>query len=540
MKARPHPWPSYFLQNHGLQMRRGTVTMKFRMMMWGTWVLSTLVMATTHAQTVREACAPDIAKFCRDAPDPQSRKQCMMEHGSELSEGCRTAYQEAQRANGKPDSASTQGSVPSTDAVNSTAARTGLAVPDGGFDTVAARIAGRNFPSIFAPWGLAENLRQPDGRTVPLQASESPLSIRARHDFFFSDFPAMGLKVADGVQYVVLTPEFAPESIPVALNNRAKLLAMNPHMLIFASIQYFSARDTYLPLGSPFWLHDEKNERFQRNNTEYRSARINFANPEFQDKVAAYCAAVLKTGVFDGCMLDWWHDDDQMGSARVALIRKIRAAIPEKAILIGNVNGKLPERTVPYLNGIYMEGLGAFFFPDWRTAASNLIWAESHLRKPAITALEGWYGCPTPDCRSGDPAQLQQQGRADLGRMRFVTTLSLVFSNGYVLFSDPNPLPTPDHLHDWYPFWDKSLGKPTGPRANLDRPDLSGAYTRRYENGEVVFNPPSNRPVTVNFQTPMRSAASGQTGRAFTVAGGDGDLFLNGVAAEDVGNRTPR
>ena len=506
----------------------------------GALLLSTLVMATANAQTVREACAADIAKFCSDAQDAPGRKQCMIAHGSELSEGCRTAYQAAQRTNGKPDSASTQGSVPSTATVNSTAVRTGLAVPDGVFDTVAARMAGRDFPSIFAPWGLAENLRQPDGRTAPLSASESLLAIRARHDFFFSDFPAMGLKVANGVQYVVLTPEFAPESISVALNNRAKLLAMNPHILIFASIQYFSARNTYLPPDSPFWLHDEKNERFQKNNTEYMSSRINFANPQFQDKVAAYCAAVLKTGVFDGCMLDWWHDADEMGSDRVALIRKIRAAIPEKAILIGNVNGKLPERTAQYLNGIYMEGLGTFFFSDWRTAASNMIWAESHLRKPAITALEGWYACPTPDCRSGTPAQLQQQGRADLARMRFITTLSLVFSNGYALFSDPNALPTPDHLHDWYPFWDKSLGKPRGPLANLDRPDLSGAYTRLYENGEVVFNPPSNHAVTVTFQTPMRSAASGQTGRSFTVAGGDGDLFLNGGTTEGVGNRAPR
>jgi hypothetical protein len=74
--------------------------------------------------------------------------------------------------------------------------------------------------------------------------------------------------------------------------------------------------------------------------------------------------------------------------------------------------------------------------------------------------------------------------------MRNITTLSLVFSNGYVLFSDPNQLPTPDHLHDWYPFWEKSLGKPTGPLATLDRPNLSGAYMREYERGEAVFNPP--------------------------------------------------
>ena len=43
--------------------------------------------------------------------------------------------------------------------------------------------------------------------------------------------------------------------------------------------------------------------------------------------------------------------------------------------------------------------------------------------------------------------------------MRATTTLSLTLSDGYCLFADPDPLPTADHLHDWYPYWNKSLGK---------------------------------------------------------------------------------
>jgi hypothetical protein len=156
---------------------------------------------------------------------------------------------------------------------------------------------------------------------------------------------------------------------------------------------------------------------------------------------------------------------------------------------------------------------GEAYFPDWHLAAANLIWGEKNLHKPAFTALEGWW----------------TSGRDQYPLMRQLTTLSLVFSNGYVLFCDPNPLPTADHLHDWYPFWDKSLGKPTGSLAVLDRPDLSGAYTRQFEQGEVVFNPPSNRAVTVNFPEPHRSAATGAVGRSFTLASGDGDLFLKPI-----------
>lgn len=64
-----------------------------------------------------------------------------------------------------------------------------------------------------------------------------------------------------------------------------------------------------------------------------------------------------------------------------------------------------------------------------------MIWGDRHLRKPAFTALEGWW----------------QTGRTEYASMRATTTLALVFSNGYVLFSDPNSLPTPDHLHDLVP-----------------------------------------------------------------------------------------
>jgi hypothetical protein len=111
--------------------------------------------------------------------------------------------------------------------------------------------------------------------------------------------------------------------------------------------------------------------------------------------------------------------------------------------------------------------------------------------------------------------------------MRMVTTLSLVFSDGYVLFADPNRLPTPDHLHDWYPFWDKSLGRPTALAADPSRPDRGTGYSRRFEKGLVVFNPPDGKPSAVEFRQPKRSLATGATGQNFTVAPGDGDLFLD-------------
>jgi hypothetical protein len=325
---------------------------------------------------------------------------------------------------------------------------------------------------------------------------------------YWGGWQQLGLRLADGQKYPLLSPVFTPESIQVALRNRATLLAANPNIVILSEVHYHAAQPSFLPPDSPFWVRDADFE--SKLGKIYGTRMLAMGNPEFQDKLGAFCAALVKSGVYDGCMLDGWHDDDDT-QARIGLIRKMRSAVGEKAILLGNVNDRLPTHTASYLNGMYMEGLYARFFPDWHLAAANLIWGERNLRKPAITALEGWSA----------------GGLDQYPLMRQVTTLSLVFSNGSVLFSKPNsPSREGDHVHDWYPFWDKSLGRPTGPLATLDRPDLSGAYTRKFDQGEVVFNPPSNHPVTVHFDQPHRSAATNAIGQSFTVASGDGDLFL--------------
>ena len=377
-------------------------------------------------------------------------------------------------------------------------------VADKGLDTVAARITEHGFPSIFEAWAPVDNLREPNGSTVPLSSKESLLASEARHDLYWGGWQQLGLRLADGQKYPLLSPVFTPESIRVALLNRATLLAANPNIVILSEVHYHAAQPNFLPPDSPFWV---RNADFDSKLGKiYGTHLLAMGNPEFQDKLAAFCAALVESGVYDGCMLDGWHDDDDT-PARIGLIRKLRSAVGEKAILLGNVNERLPTRTASYLNGMYMEGLYSRFFPDWHLAAANLIWGERNLRKPAITALEGW------------------SARDQYPLMRQVTMLSLVFSNGYVLFSEPNS-PSGDHVHDWYPFWNKSLGRPTGSLATLDRPDLSGAYTRKFDKGEAVFNPPSNHPVTVHFDQPHRSAATNTTGQSFTVASGDGDIFL--------------
>jgi hypothetical protein len=106
--------------------------------------------------------------------------------------------------------------------------------------------------------------------------------------------------------------------------------------------------------------------------------------------------------------------------------------------------------------------------------------------------------------------------------MRATTTLALTHSDGYCLFSDPNPLSTPDHLHNWYPFSNRSLGKPVAKGIA----DSDGTMRREFENGTVVYNPMGNKAVSVTFPEERRSAASGKTAQSHQLESSDGDMFL--------------
>jgi hypothetical protein len=106
--------------------------------------------------------------------------------------------------------------------------------------------------------------------------------------------------------------------------------------------------------------------------------------------------------------------------------------------------------------------------------------------------------------------------------MRATTSLTLTHSDGYCLFSDPNPLPSGDHRHDWYPFWNKSLGRPTCRRAEKD----DGTVVREFENGTVVYNPMGNKTVTVEFESARRSVATGESARRHRLGCPDGDIYL--------------
>ncbi len=119
------------------------------------------------------------------------------------------------------------------------------------------------------------------------------------------------------------------------------------------------------------------------------------------------------------------------------------------------------------------------------------------------------------------PLHCPPSGRA-LATCRPTEPHLLTASDGYCLFSDPNPLPAPDHLHDWYPFWEKSLGRPRS-RGTKSR---DGARRREFTNGTVVYNPLGNAPCTLTFKSERRSLDTGKISRIHTIPALGGDILL--------------
>jgi len=354
---------------------------------------------------------------------------------------------------------------------------------------VAQRIEPRSFPSVFQAWNGATPLAEHNANTM-----------LTKHGLAFLHPGTVGLVSSNAFEGMALT--FTATSLDFARRKRTALLALNSNLVLLAEVRYRDAPKGFLPEDSPWWKRDDRGQ-FIVGWAEGGYRLLDVESTNWHAQVAKRARALVQSGVFDGVMLDWWIDDD----ARLALIQQVRGAIGPEALILVNANDRVIPRTAPYVNGLFMECYRSKTPEDWKRISDTLRWAETNLRAPRINCVETWF----------------HQSRADLALMRAVTTLTLTQSDGYCLFADPNDLPTPDHLHDWYPFWDRGLGRPKG--KGQQRAD--GAWEREYSSGVVVYNPPGHQRIEVKYDRPKRSRATGQLAPAHAIAPGDGDIFLN-------------
>lgn len=384
-----------------------------------------------------------------------------------------------------------------------------------GQKSVTQRVKDRDFPSVFQAW---YGIDMPD--QYPAKTLEQRLSLAAKHDILWEEpLSQLGEKV-DLVLGLVwdhenhgLASSFTKESLILAKENKRKLLEKNPNMVLLFEVRWRDAPSTFLPEDSPWWKRNDKGEIIKGWLGGWVPFyMLNYDNEEFQDNVARQAKIALESGVYDGIMLDW--------SGHEQITRKIRKAIGNEGLIIVNLHDDIEDakKFKDVINGSFMElnprdgssntaagGKEERNLRNWDNIREALLWFEKEFQEPRINCLEVW----------GD--------RKDLARMRATTTLGLTHSNGYVLFADPNPLPTPDHYHDWYPFWDVNLGKPKRDVKKLS----NGAYQRVFDNGVVIYNHYKNGKVYLKFKNKMKSAATGKISNSFVIDDRDGDIFLH-------------
>lgn len=356
--------------------------------------------------------------------------------------------------------------------------------------SVETRINSRDFPSVFQAWNPADNL------------DEDPLVTLARHDLLFHGPDYYGLEWDHS--YVGLAEDFTRESIGQALKFRKKVLELNPAMVFLLEVRYRDAPVSYLPDGHDWWMKDTAGIPVP-GWEEGGFVRLDLQDPSFRENVARKCAAAIRSGVVDGVMLDWWNEEE-FGRERIAILERIRELVPSDALIMVNSNHRQIPGSAPMVNGLFMECYRTADPGDWEQVRTTLLWAEEHLRKPTINCVEAWF----------------DDSRDDLYKMRAVTTLVLTHSDGYALFSDPNRLPEPDHLHNWYPFWDAKLGKPEG--AMVECKD--GSFRRSFSGGTAVYNPMGDQTVQLRFGEPVIRVSTGQQDTVHRLEGYDGDIFL--------------
>ena len=423
----------------------------------------------------------------------------------------------------------------------------------------------RSYPSIFQAWNGIENR--------PYEDNASRL---AHHDLIFAhpySLLTVGWNISESQPYQGIATKMNAEQRGIASQRKQQLLSKNPNLRLLVEIRYRDAKYLsaaneskvknwwqvgFYPPDSPFWLKDSKDQPVVGwgedtnadgkidQNDEVLNFLIDFTQEAVQDLVVEKVLELKNSGLFDGIMLDWWSEDfatspvgvndwsetiltrEEELKARLAILQKIRFNVGDNFLILVNANTRKIPHSAAYVNGIFMEShkdeySRGYNLDEIKQMERTLLWAEQHLKPPQINCLEGWRLVTkyTGDLETRIAERNSAQNRQS---MRMITTLSLTHSDGYVLFADDNTMPTPDHLHNWYSFWDIDLGYPVGQKAQRFQ-QTEGLFIREFEKGWTAYNR-SGRTQTIIFAEDVTNVNTNERQRHHQIPDLDGVLFL--------------
>ena len=381
---------------------------------------------------------------------------------------------------------------------------------------IETRLQNRTFPSVFSAWDY-HLANRPDLS----EAQQWAIHDLKWHNSYFSFRPRM----AQNGSQIAGNRERAQPS-------RDEILAFNPDTVLLLNIRFRNIRvkdfpsDLY-PEDFPYLLRDENGQPIK--NRPGTTFLTDFTQPGMQDMVVQQVIAVAECGLFDGVFFDWFTEhyvvlrgqgiDTPEGyygleieqQAKDQILKRIRAAVPDDFLIIGNYNRGRIVRRAWGMNGSYME-VGrdhpdGYTYDGIKRIERNLIWNEQNLKAPQVNCLEGW-GIPT------QPPDSPTNKRW----MRLFTTMSLTCSDGYVLYNIEN------HQHTWYDFWDANLGRPIGPQAQPYQ-DIDGLYIREFTNGWAVYNRSGNEQ-TITLPRSSIGVSSNKQDIVHLLPDLDGEIYL--------------
>ena len=396
---------------------------------------------------------------------------------------------------------------------------------------VQARIGSRTFPSIVQLF---------DSAAVNLTALSYEDRL-AYHDLW-----------GGGLPYYLCFQQRAPWSqlvgdIDHAIAQREELLTKNPNMIFLVNLRLTSAGLDKYPKDWFGWLKDENGNPIKsRRDPTHGGYFIDFIAPEVQDVIVEQAISVAQCGLYDGIMFDsGWSDTgpklvdhsleewerqyyrtfEQELEARLSIIQRIRANVPDDFLILCNSNwAKLPI-TGSYINGGFMEtlrdGYDVYQNKTLAEIEDSLIWYEANVREPRINCLRG-EGIPT------EPPDSPTNRRF----MRLFTTMSLTLSDGYALYTTG----TYYQDHFWYPFWDANLGQPVGPKTQRYQADIESLYIREFDNGWAVYNRSGeSQTITLPLSaTPVSDRGSTDASITHLLPDLDGEIYLKAKHPADV------